>query len=237
MTNSMLPILESLLVVQNRDQALEKLTKVLVSIPQEAKRAKERLFKDQDDMESKKSELQQKELEIKALELEIATRKDTILKLKNQQFETKKNDEYNALGNEVIRYTNDVDQLETRELEELEEVEVLKKKLKLATEKYESHRALVQGELNAMKAKKLESEARQTELAQERDKLITGVEPSALALYERLLKNKGSNVIVAANNGHCTGCHMKLVASTIVSVTKEQEIAHCENCGRMLYAG
>ncbi len=233
----MLPILESLLVVQNRDQAIEKLNQVLAKIPQDAKRVKERLNADRGQMESTRKDLQQKELSVKALELEIATRKDTVLKLKTQQFETKKNEEYNAIGNEIVRYTKDVDALETKGLEEFEEIDLTKGKLALATEKYEKHRSLVQSELNEMKAKKLESEARLAELAEERERLTKDVDEESLALYERLLNNKGPNVIVAVHNGQCSGCHMKVVASTIVAVTKEKEIAHCENCGRMLYAG
>lgn len=233
----MLPILESLLVVQNRDQAIEKLNEVLTKIPQDAKRAKEKLGADQSLMEKTKEVVQQQELSIKALELKIATRKDTILKLKTQQFETKKNDEYNALGNEVVRYTQDVDSLETEELELLDVLEGMKSKLVGATEKYEKHRTLVQEELNGMKAKKLESEVRMEELQQERQNLTKGVDGTALALYERLLKTKGSNVVVAVDGSQCTGCHMKVVASTIVAVTQEQEIVHCENCGRMLFIG
>ena len=33
----------------------------------------------------------------------------------------------------------------------------------------------------------------------------------------------------------CQGCHMKVTKSTIVAVKAEKQIAHCENCGRILY--
>ena len=36
--------------------------------------------------------------------------------------------------------------------------------------------------------------------------------------------------------GRCGGCHMKLVASTVIKVQGGKEIAQCEDCGRILYA-
>jgi predicted nucleic acid-binding Zn-ribbon protein len=53
--------------------------------------------------------------------------------------------------------------------------------------------------------------------------------------YERLLKNKGDNVIVGINHGVCGGCHMKLPPQILVSCRGQKEIVACSNCGRILY--
>ncbi len=50
-------------------------------------------------------------------------------KAKKQQFETKKNEEFRALGNEVERYTLDIDNLETQQLELMEVADGLRAKL------------------------------------------------------------------------------------------------------------
>ena len=57
-----------------------------------------------------------------------------------------------------------------------------------------------------------------------------------MPIYERLLKTKNGIAIVPAVAGKCTGCHMKLVASTMVKVNSGVEGVQCESCGRLLYA-
>ena len=43
------------------------------------------------------------------------------------------------------------------------------------------------------------------------------VEDEARVKYERLLKNKGSNVVVGISHHSCGGCHMKLSRGTVVA--------------------
>ena len=49
------------------------------------------------------------------------------------------------------------------------------------------------------------------------------------------MKSKGGNAIVSADNGQCSGCHMKLVPATMINVRAEKDITQCENCGRILH--
>ena len=75
------------------------------------------------------------------------------------------------------------------------------------------------------------------ELRAERDQLAAAVpNEDALALYERLLKSKGGTALAAVTEaGQCCGCHMKLIASTMIKVHSEKELAQCENCARILH--
>ncbi|MBI3416092.1 MAG: hypothetical protein HY043_12405 [Verrucomicrobia bacterium] len=73
------------------------------------------------------------------------------------------------------------------------------------------------------------------ELESNRDQLAGGVDERTLARYERLLANKGENVIVGIDHGVCGGCHMKLPIQSVVSCQGEEEIVSCPNCARILY--
>jgi predicted nucleic acid-binding Zn-ribbon protein len=42
-------------------------------------------------------------------------------------------------------------------------------------------------------------------------------------------------VVAPLQDGKCGGCHMKLIASTVVAVQSAREIVRCEDCGRILY--
>ena len=57
-----------------------------------------------------------------------------------------------------------------------------------------------------------------------------------LTRYRRILKSKGDVAVVAVEHGSCTGCHMKLTTQTANSARREDALAACENCGRLLYA-
>ena len=111
---------QQLLSLQKIDQTIQSLNKELVKIPQQQEAAKERLANDTAAVAAAKKAYQENEVAIKNVELDIGTRKDTVTKLKNQQFETKKNEEYTRLGSEVTRYEEQIDEFETQELELME---------------------------------------------------------------------------------------------------------------------
>ena len=94
----MLPSIQALLVLQDRDRRLRSLAEDLAKIPKDETRAKDRLAGDTAAVAKAKEALQANEIEIKKVELDVGTRKTTIVRLKTQQFETRKNDEFTALA-------------------------------------------------------------------------------------------------------------------------------------------
>ena len=65
--------------------------------------------------------------------------------------------------------------------------------------------------------------------------LAGAVEESTRSRYERLLKNKGENVVVGIEHSACGGCHMKLPAQVMTHCRAQGEIVTCPSCGRILY--
>src|SRR5207237_8035831 len=66
------------------------------------------------------------ELERKKLELDVGTRNENIARLKTQQYQTRKNDEFQAMGNEIQRYEDEIRKLEDQELELMDQGDKLK---------------------------------------------------------------------------------------------------------------
>jgi predicted nucleic acid-binding Zn-ribbon protein len=135
----------------------------------------------------------------------------------------------------VIRYEKEIDKLETEELEFMEQADGLRLKVKEAEAQLARSQALVNDDLTALKTKQQQLLARRDEISGERKNLAALIDPEILPLYERLMKSKNGSAIVQAINGMCTGCHMKLVPTTLVKVLAATELTQCENCGRMLY--
>lgn len=232
----MLDAIRDLLVLQDRDRRLLSLAKELERLPQEEAKAKAKLAGDQAAVTAAAEAVKTNELAVKKVELDAETRRNTIQRLKIQQFETRKNDEYTALGHEVKRYEAEVDGLETRELELMEESDRLRGVLAEAEAALKKTRGFVDEDLASLAERKSNLQAETAELRAERDRLAGQADPSVLPLYERLLKTKAGVAIAPMREGRCGGCHMKLVASTVIKAQAGKEIAQCEDCGRILYA-
>src|ERR1051326_5586893 len=83
-------------------------------------------------METLKQKARQVEVDRKNLELDVGTRAESIARLKTQQYQTRKNDEFRAIGHEIERYENEIRKLEDQELELMIEADKLKAEVEVA---------------------------------------------------------------------------------------------------------
>ena len=210
------------------------LGKELAKLPQEEARAKAKLAGDSEVLRKAHEALKAVELKVKKIEMDAETRRTTIKRLHTQQFETKKNDEYNALGHEITRYGKEVDELETRELEGMEEVDAFRKSQSEAEVQLAKTQKVVDEDLVALKERHARMEEQVREVQLERDKLVLEISEDILPLYNKLMKSKDGMAIATLKDWKCTGCHMRVIASTAIAVQSEKEITQCENCGRIL---
>jgi len=231
----MLPEVEKLLRVQHHDQKIKTIDKELAGIPVEEADIRDKLVEDQRAVEAAKLEMQHTEVAVKNLEIDVATRRDSITKLKMQQFETRKNEEFQRMGTEIERYTAEIAGLEDREMELMEKADIQRKALDIARGKLKENEISVKEELEdlAELAAKLKAD-RAAEVA-EREQHAGAIEEHVIDNYNRLFKSKNGMAVVGLVDEVCQGCHMKVVKSTVVEVKGENRLAHCENCGRILY--
>jgi uncharacterized protein len=232
----MLDEVRALLILQDRDCRLLALAKDLERLPQDEARAKSKLAGDEAAVKKAHDALIDCELRLKRLELDAGTRRTTIQRLKIQQFETRKNEEYQALGHEIIRYEKEADDLETRELELMEEMDGLRATQKAAEASLAHTRKLVDEDLATIAQRRERMNKEREETTAVREQLAADIPESVLPLYARLMKTKDGKAIAPMHEGKCGGCHMKLIPSTVVAVQNAKEITRCEDCGRILYA-
>lgn len=235
MRTRMLQILTQLIQLQERDQRISKFQKELKEIPLLQVRAKTRLAGDQASVEKASMACKEIEVKIKSLELDIQTRQNTIKRLQDQQFETRKNDEFTALGYEVKRYEADVSALEDQELGQMETLDAAKVVLKAAQAKLAETQGLVDEEIKALDERAIGVQARLADLLKEREELAAPVDSDARELYERMFAKK-SDAVVPVEHGVCGGCHVKVVSSITQSLRQDVAITQCDGCGRILYS-
>lgn len=183
-----------------------------------------------------KSKAQHLEMDRKTLELDAGTRRESINRLKTQQYETRKNDEFRAMGNEIERYEKEIQQIEDQELELMDQAEKLKAEVAAEDKKASSVRDSIARQMADLDEKGKTLEGRLSELTTERTELSSKVEEDLLERFERLFASKGDAAVVALEHEVCTGCHMKVTTQTAHRVRNGKEIVSCEQCGRILYA-
>jgi predicted nucleic acid-binding Zn-ribbon protein len=227
--------LEQLLILQDRDQKIRQIRTEIETVPLRRKSLEAQLAVSKASVETLKQKARQVEVDRKKLELDVGTRTDTVSRLKTQQYQTRKNDEFQAIGHEIERYEKEILKIEDEELELM----VLADKVKADLAEEEKKAAAAQNSIARQtadleeKSKALESQL-QT-LTGERSELAGKIDEDLLASFERLFKSKGDAAVVAIEHGVCTGCHMKVTTATAAQVKAGKEIVSCENCGRILY--
>lgn len=232
----MLDEVRSLLILQDRDRRLLALAKDLDKLPQDEARAKAKLAGDEAAVTKAHDALREAELKVKKIELDAETRRNTVKRLKLQQFETRKNEEFQALGHEIVRYEKEVDDFETQELEGMEEVDKFRSTLTTAEAAKKKTQVLVDEDLTSIKERHQRLQATRDEVRAEREPIAAQIESGLLAFYERLMKTKDGLAVAPMADGRCGGCQMKLIPSTVVNVQAGRERTQCENCGRILYS-
>ncbi|HEU0210326.1 MAG TPA: C4-type zinc ribbon domain-containing protein [Candidatus Udaeobacter sp.] len=227
--------LEQLLVLQDRQQKIRQIQTEIKTLPVERTHLESQLAASAAGLDALKQKARQLEVDRKKLELDVGTRTESIARLRTQQYQTRKNDEFQALGHEIERYQNEIRKLEDQELELMIEADKLKAEVDSAEKSASATKDTVSRQLSNLEAKSKALEAQEAQLADERKALASNIDADLLDQFERLFNSKGDAAIVAVEHGVCTGCHMKVTTATASQVKAGKEIVNCENCGRILY--
>jgi predicted nucleic acid-binding Zn-ribbon protein len=231
----MLDVIEKLLILQDRDRKILRTKDELLRIEPERQEFKRKLDAGNAKLDSAKHRVMQLETERKKLELEVDANKQNIDRYSVQQFQTKKNEEYKALGHQIETARGIITKLEDRQIEFMEQIEVAQKEVAAALAAQNEVKKLVDGKLVELASREQVLKKELADLESNRVELAGAVDESTRTRYERLFKGKGNNVIVGISHHSCGGCHMKLSRATVVACQAEQEIVTCTNCGRILY--
>ncbi len=231
----MLEVIEKLLILQDRDRKIRRLQTELAHIEPERQSLKTKTAGASSDLEAGKQRVNQVESERKRLELEIEARQAQVTRYANQQLETRKNEEYQALAQQIQTCKGEITRLEDQVIDLMEQAEAAQKEVvrlravAVAAQQGADDLVAQLGEREKNLQKELE------ELQSARNQQAETVEAGVRARYERLLKTKGDNALAGVNHGVCGGCHMKLPTQVLVACQAEQEVVSCINCGRILY--
>jgi len=227
--------LEQLLVLQDRQQKIRQIQTEIRTLPLQRKNLEDQLAASVAGVDARKQKARQVEIDRKRMELDVGTRTESIARLRTQQYETRKNDEFQAIGHEIERYENEIRKIEDAELELMLQADKLKAELGAEENKAASLKGSIARQMADLEAKSTTLDSRLQELTKERADLAAKIDEDLLSRFERLFASKGDAAVVALEHEVCTGCHMKVTPATAMHVKAGKEIVSCEQCGRILY--
>ena len=140
----------------------------------------------------------------------------------------------NGLQNEIDSYKNSVDHLEDECYKLLESEDALRSEMNtikdnLINKKNDFYDYKNKKNDEIKKAK--ENMVISKELIEKNEKNLP---ESILKDFKRLI-NKNGTAVVKCEKGICFGCRVKVSFMTLDRIKKNNEIIHCDNCGRILF--
>jgi len=227
--------LEQLLILQDRQQKIRQIQVEIKTLPQQRNSLDLQLSASVAGVDALKQKSRQIEVDRKKLELDVGTRNDSIAKLRTQQYETRKNDEFAAMGHEIERYQKEISAIEDQELELMDQYDKAKVELAEEEKKAAATKESISRQVADLEQKTKTLEGRLQELTKERTEIAAKIDEDLLDRFDRLFESKGDAAIVALEHNVCTGCHMKVTTATVAHAKAGKEIVSCEQCGRILY--
>lgn len=229
------PMIEKLLVLQDRDQRRLALESQLRAIPRDIAAVEQKIAAGQSARETAHGELLQLEVKKKAIENEIGGAAERQARYKSQQLQVRKNDEYQALGGEIEHTQTEISTLEEEELRVMYAIDEAKQRLAAAGEDLKRTTSGHEARIGALRERATglhaELQAAQEAMAAAHSQLDEPVR----RLYDRLATKPGLPVVVAIHEGKCGGCHLKISSNVDSERRKADQLVTCDQCGRIIY--
>jgi len=228
-------IIEQLLVLQDRDRQILRVTQELAHISPERDNYHARAAATQGLLTAAKNRANQIETERKHLDLDIEAKKIQIEKYANQQLQTRKNEEYKLFAKEIDTAKAEISKIEDAEIVLMEQAEVAQKEVAHATAEAAAAKKIVDEQIGQLNQREENFKKELAELLAGRTQAASAVDESVRNQYERIFKSKGEHVVVNVAHTTCGGCHMKLPAQIMTHCRAQEQIVTCPSCGRILY--
>jgi len=231
------PELEQILSLQSRDARRLGIEAQLRLLPREVALVEERIAAEKGAIEAARGELRELESKRKVLETEIGSAEEKLARYKTQQMQVRKNDEYQALGQEIDSTQEAIGGLEEQELKVLYAIDEAKKRFAQAEAVLKGNIAGHEARIRSLRERESglgsELETATAEVAAAREPMDRDI----LKLYDRIAAHK-QPVCVPISAGKCGGCHLK-VSSEVESASRggnpDVRLPVCDQCGRIVY--
>ena len=232
-------LIQSLLILQDRDLKFRGLESQLKAVPGDIARVEQKIAADKAAIETARVELRELESKKKLIEVEIGSAESKVGQYRTQQLSIRKNDEYQAMGHQIETVQGQIAELEGQELEVMYAIDDAKKRFLAAEAELKANISGHEARIKVLKEREIslasELKTAQAELAAARQP----VGDLKLRIYDRIAA-RNIPAVVPINGSKCGGCHLK-VSSEVESAARGKnpdpsgQFPTCDQCGRIVY--
>ncbi len=226
--------LEKLIELEKVDREISRLSEEIAALPKRVAAIESKLADDKAEVEKAKAAIKANEASRRKHEADIQSFQQKIIKYREQSSSVKTNDEYRALMHEVEFAEKQISACEDKILEFMISLESEEKNLKAAEADLKTETAAVEKEKVEARNRTAEDEKLLVGLNQQRDVLRREVTDSALAHYDRVMRQR-KTAIAEARDSKCQACYVMLRPQIWQELKMTQQMITCSSCGRILY--
>lgn len=225
-----------LLNAQDYDLEVDTLRRSKNEFPKRIEQLKKEIADLDMAIESKKARIKEIEVSRGSIETDIAAERDTLARKEKRLLETTTNKEYTAVHNEIEIARQRIDNLETEDLQLMEEADTLNPEIEELEKNADEVKQKNGEEIADLEARFNSIESDIAVLNDKVTRELTGVNPRALGIYHRLRKSKSGRAVAPIDKQKlsCTGCFKQLPPQKVLEVRRYNKILICESCGRIL---
>lgn len=233
------PVLQSLLILQDRDLKRHAFETQLKAVPEEIAQVERKIASEKAAIDAARTELRDLEVRKKSLETEIGSTETKLANYRTQQLSIRKNDEYQAMGHQIELTQAAIAELEGKELEVMYAIDGAKARFAAAEAVLKANIAGHESRIATLRERETNLRAELVTAQAEVAAARTPVEPMRLRVYDRIAA-RNFPVVVPIHGAKCGGCHLK-VSSEVESAARGKtadpiaQLPTCDQCGRIVY--
>jgi hypothetical protein len=229
------PDLERLIRLQGAESELRRVEAELQEVPRQRADLEGNLAAERGRLDGSREAQAQSQKARRQHEADLQDLEAKRSRYKGQLMEVKTNKEYTAMLHEIEGVEREIRAREDLVLAEMEKAEALAAEVKREEQEFKAADELARARGREMDEEERRLSAEAGRLAAERDKVAAEVPASMLELFQRVARVRGVAVAEATKDAMCSQCHVKLRPQMFVDLKRNDEIAQCPACQRILY--
>ncbi|MFM9032261.1 MAG: zinc ribbon domain-containing protein, partial [Opitutaceae bacterium] len=180
------PVLQSLLILQDRDLKRHAFETQLKAVPEESAQVERKIASEKAAIDAARTELRDLEVRKKSLETEIGSTETKLANYRTQQLSIRKNDEYQAMGHQIELTQAAIAELEGKELEVMYAIDGAKARFAAAEAVLKANIAGHESRIATLRERETNLRAELVTAQAEVAAARTPVEPMRLRVYDRI---------------------------------------------------
>jgi predicted nucleic acid-binding Zn-ribbon protein len=227
--------LERLIALQKLVSAAHDAERRLAEEPDRQKALEGRLETARRRLAADKERLAENQTARRAVEKDVALHQGRLSKFREQAMAVKTNQEYHAVQKEIGFAQGEIKTIEDKILELMVEADDLTAAVKRAEAELAAEQKAVDADRRAMATELTAMQSSLERIAGERAEVVRGLNQTALAIFELVLRRRNGVAVAPARDGICTVCHVRLRPQVFNTILRNDQIVQCDSCQRILY--